>query len=244
MYATIKRMLLAALRVPHDPEPPAGSAESIRVFRAGTRLYHWNLFYWGMLQFVAAMGLFWGLVIVANFAGYFPYWLRRASQAVEIFGVAGFVAQLPFTFWKQKLDYEMRWYIVTDRSLRIRTGLWTVQEITMTFANVQKVQLAQGPLQKLLGLATVAVSSAGGGGAAPGEEGKSQKADPHAARFEGVDNAGEIRDLILDRLRRYRDAGLGDTPLEWHSVVDADDSAAAAVLSAAQALRHSIERAR
>ena len=32
----------------------------------------------------------------------------------------------------------------------------------------------------------------------------------HRGHFHGVDNAVEIRDLILERLKRYRESGLGD----------------------------------
>ena len=32
----------------------------------------------------------------------------------------------------------------------------------------------------------------------------------HTGVFHGVDNAAEIRDLILQRLRSFRDSGLGD----------------------------------
>lgn len=229
MYSFMKRILLQTLRVPNDPEPPAGSPDSIRVFRAGPRLYYWNLFHWAFLQLFAVMGLFGTFAMVAKVADHATSLVGTMLHVGELLGVAGFLAQLPFTFWKQKLDYEMRWYIVTDRSLRIRSGLWSVQEITMTFANIQKVQMARGPLQKLLGLATVEVSSAGGG-AGSKENGKPQGADRHAARFEGVANAAEIRDLILERLRRYRDAGLGDTPHE------AGPSAAEDLLAAAKAL--------
>jgi hypothetical protein len=67
----------------------------------------------------------------------------------------------------------------------------------------------------------------------------------HEAVFHGVDNAVELRDLILDRLRRFREAGLGD-PDDQHAnpaadtTVSADGGALAAakdVLAEARALR-------
>jgi hypothetical protein len=65
-------------------------------------------------------------------------------------------------------------------------------------------------LQKVLGIADVQVSTAGGGGSVHAEGKGVASANRHTALFEGVSNAPEIRDLILDRLKRYRDAGLGD----------------------------------
>ena len=77
----------------------------------------------------------------------------------------------------------------------------------MSFANLQQVVVTQGPLQRLLGLADVRVQSAGGGGDTHEKGGGDSL---HTGVFHGVDNAGEIRDLILERLRHFRETGLGD----------------------------------
>jgi len=130
-------------------------------------------------------------------------WLKLA----EALAVGGYLLQLPFTLMFARLDYSCRWYMVTDRSLRIRTGLLTVQESTMSFANLQQVEVKQGPLQRWLGLADLRVQSAGGGG---GQHEAQQGDSLHTGVFHSVENAAEIRDLILDRLRQFRQASLGD----------------------------------
>lgn len=140
-------------------------------------------------------------------AGRLPPWAFPLLWVLKVGGFLVYLAQIPVTFVVLRLEYEMRWYIVTDRSLRIRAGAWKVQETTMSFANLQQVEVTQGPLQRLLGLADVRVQSAGGGS---GEHDPHADDSMHRARFHGVDNAQEIRDLILERLRRYRTAGLGD----------------------------------
>lgn len=206
----IKTLLLWLARIPAEPEPPAGSAESIRVFRASPNLFYWNLVGWGASQLVVLFLL--GLVL---FAGYriepkLPNWGRFALSAGQGIAVTLFLLQFAISGYKQRLDYEMRWYVVTDRSLRIRSGIFFVREVTMTFANIQRVSLNQGPLQRLLGIADVQVSTAGGGGQVHAEGKGVAAANRHTALFEGVSNAREIRDLILERLRLYRDAGLGD----------------------------------
>ena len=136
-----------------------------------------------------------------------PGWVVPVIVFFEYWGILLFIVQLPVTFAAVRLDFEMHWYIVTDRSLRIRTGLMRLQESTMSFANLQQVEVKQGPLQRFLGLADVHVQSAGGGGDhQPGQVGDSL----HTGIFHSVNNANEIRDLILDRLRQFRQAGLGD----------------------------------
>jgi len=239
MFVRLRKLLLRLLRVPPEPEPPFGDPSSVRVFRASRKLYYLRLAGWGGGQFAALIGIiFWFSVIGVSereanrvrsqgntglFSGlsagqnkvvtqplrHLPPALFKLFSIAEAFGLVVYLVQLGVTYATVRLDYELRWYIVTDRSLRIRSGLWVVQEATMSYANLQQVMVTQGPLERLLGIANVKVESAGGGGksASPGE---GHKESMHAGVFHGVDNAAEIRDLILQRLRSFRDSGLGD----------------------------------
>lgn len=138
---------------------------------------------------------------------------RPAMLVIWFFEIGGFVVylfQLPVTFLLARMDYDLRWYMVTDRSLRIRHGLWKVNESTMSFANIQQVVVSQGPFQRLLGLSDVKVQSAGGGGGGDKDDPHGKEDDMHLGLFHSVTNPEEIRDLILERLRRYRQSGLGD----------------------------------
>ena len=106
------------------------------------------------------------------------------------------------------LRFDTTWYVLSDRSLRIRRGIWIIHETTITFENVQNVTISQGPLQRWFGIADVVVETAGGSGGR-GEQ-HAGLAAGHQGMVEGLDNAPQIRDLILSRLRRSRSAGLGD----------------------------------
>ena len=200
--------LLRLLRVPPRPEPPAGAPGTVRLFRAAPNFLRYELVQWGLKQLGALWGLGAGLYAL-NFVPSFPWdeWLVVA----EVLGVASFVAQVPVTLVGVALDFRMRWYLVTDRSLRVREGILRVREQTMSFANIQNLAVRQGPLQRLLGIADLEVRTAGGGdgGAKSGKE-HGEGHSLHLAYFRGVDNAEEIKGLILDRLRRLRDSGLGD----------------------------------
>lgn len=159
-----------------------------------------------------------------------PPWAFPILWVLKFLGLALYLLQLPLTYAVRRLDYEMRWYVVTDRSLRIRTGVWSVQETTMSFANLQQVEVTQGPLQRLLGLADVKVQSAGG---SDNPHGKPHD-DLHTGHFHGVDNAQEIRDLIQARLKRFRESGLGDPEEARHAaqLAAAERHAASAVATA------------
>src|SRR5262245_49010917 len=58
-FRGIERRVLDLLAVPLAPEVPEGSAESIRVFRAGENYYTWSLLVW------AARGLLLGAALAA-----------------------------------------------------------------------------------------------------------------------------------------------------------------------------------
>jgi membrane protein YdbS with pleckstrin-like domain len=231
MMHWLHKNILHLMKVPAEPQPPDGSAGSARVFRSGRNYYRWRLALWfsanvGALTLLAAV-LF-GLAQPIK-AG--PPRSQYIAEVLMVLLVTVFLVSAFFTFLQQRMNYELRWYVVTDRCLRIRSGILNVHEITTTFANIQEVRLSSGPLQKLLGLADVEVHSAGGG-SGRGSSGS------HVARFEGVDNAPEIRDFILVRLRQYRDSGLGEKD-QSRSLAFSDGSQAAAqtVLTEARALR-------
>jgi membrane protein YdbS with pleckstrin-like domain len=231
MMHWLHKNILHLMKVPAEPQPPDGSAGSARVFRSGRNYYRWRLALWfsanvGALILLAAV-LF-GLAQPIK-AG--PPRSQYIAEVLMVLLVTAFLVSAFFTFLQQRMNYELRWYVVTDRCLRIRSGILNVHEITTTFANIQEVRLSSGPLQKLLGLADVEVHSAGGGS-------RKGSSDSHVARFEGVDNAPEIRDFILVRLRQYRDSGLGEKD-QSRSLAFSDGSQAAAqtVLTEARALR-------
>ncbi len=138
-----------------------------------------------------------------------PVWSFPLLWVLKGLGFAAYLIQLPVTYAIRRLDWELRWYMVTDRSLRIRHGVWKVSESTMSFANIQQVVVTQGPVQRFLGLSDVRVQSAGGG-SGEGEHRHGHDDDMHLGLFHGVTNGSEIRDLILARLRHFRESGLGD----------------------------------
>jgi membrane protein YdbS with pleckstrin-like domain len=203
-----KDVVLRLARVPAEPHVPEGAEESVRVFNAGRNYFTWRLILWGLGNAATALGLL--VAFGFSFIPTLPPLVRGIWLAVEAGAVGVFVASIPMTYFLQRLNYEMRWYIVTDRSLRIRSGVVWLQEITMTFANIQGIRVNANPIERLLGLANVEVRSAGGGGS--DEHGA--RSSGHVGKFAGVDNAEGIRDLLVERLRVYRDSGLGEKTVE------------------------------
>ncbi len=248
MVERLKAFVLKMMKVPPEPQPPAGSQGSVTIFRASKRFFQLNLVRWGFAQVSTLIGIIVALTFLRTGAFGLESVLERIPYedltmtlitVAEVFGIALFVIQIPISFFLVVLDWEMRWYIVTDRSLRIREGVVRVKEMTMTFANVQEVSIQQGPLQRLLGISDLKVRTAGGGAASgpPAKQRHQEAHSLHIGYFHGVDNAGAIRDLILERLKQQRDAGLGDPDqVQVESAGGAPEIAATGLLTAARGL--------
>lgn len=200
MYELLKRISFPLLKVEDArPEPPAGHEkdESLRIFRACPAYLRYKLFYWKLYAAV------WALAVLCASAVILAIDVRLIFLVVPLLLFATYKAGVLYAV--ARLDYEMRWYVISDRSLLIRQGVWIVREITLTFANAQNVHVKQGPIERLFGFSNVEVDTAGGGG-----EKKEPGAQGHRAVLRGLDDPQEVRELILDHLRHQRTAGLGD----------------------------------
>ncbi len=243
---THRSRLLGWLRVPPEPAAPAGD-EHVRIFRAAPNYFRYRLCLWSARQAVGIVGLLAYLGFVTRLAPEFgPPALRvgplRLTQdtiltllmLAEIGGIAVYAVQVAASAAILRLDFEQRWYLVSNRSLRIREGLVRLQEKTMTFANVQHVGIRQNPIQRWLGIADVEVRTAGGG--AGDKDQHSSGSDLHLAYLRGVDDATAIRDVIRERLKQHGDAGLGD-PDDAPERARRPGPGATALTAAARALR-------
>jgi len=238
MHEKLKTLLLRLLKVPAEPEAPAGSPGSVKVFRAAANFYKLNLILWTVRQVSGLIGIiafltFWHTTVGKKAPG----GVNLAIDIIELIGIVGFLVQIPFTFMLVRLDYEMRWYIVTDRSLRIRTGIWNVRESTLTFANIQQITVGQGPLQRLLGIYDLEVTTAGGGSGGGHHSHGGQGQSMHQGFFHGIDNAPEVRAMMLERLRHLRDTGLGDPDETHHEEIKAPETSSAVLDVARELLR-------
>jgi hypothetical protein len=219
----LRGWVLRFFHVPPEPRLPAGEPGTARVFRASRNYWRLRLIQWSAKQAATVAGFmfFMGMLQFAPESINLKNKGQRRqiptapflvyARNLEALAVGLWILQLPITFALARLDYELRWYIVTDRSARLREGILTLSEMTFTLANVQDIRIRQGPLQRLLGLADVELRTAGGSEPTPGGGGHGGSSrNLHVAQFRGVDNADAIRDLVVDRMRRARGAGLGD----------------------------------
>jgi membrane protein YdbS with pleckstrin-like domain len=234
MYSSFRQFCERLLRIPPDPEPPPGDEASTRLFRAAPAYYKYLLILWALKSLLALFIV--SMVMIGPVVGAFVAAKKGKPFGLLLLLIPGVVftsviALRLFALALVRLDFEKRWYVVTNRSLRVREGVAVVREMTVTFANIQNIAVSQGPIQRALGIADLRVDTAGGG-AINAEKHPGQNL--HTAWFRGVNNASEVRQVIQERLGQFKDTGLGD----HDDRLAAPPSSAPAVLAALRELDH------
>jgi membrane protein YdbS with pleckstrin-like domain len=202
IYRGVWASVVSLFRVPPHPPTLPASGEAVRSLRpAPGYLRYLKFIFWVMLVPGDAVPLaIWVAISVA-----FPaLGILLAVPCLILVIAPDIVAYIAI-----HLRYDTTWYVLTDRSLRIRRGIWVIHETTISFENVQNVEMRQGPLQRVFGIADVIVQTAGGG-AQHGSSHGSTSPSAHVGILQGLDDAEAVRDQILDRVMRTRSAGLGD----------------------------------
>ena len=215
IYEGIWGVLSNLFCVPRDPpELPFHIAENIVARKPSPGFMQYLKLQFWVMTLVLVVSLTIGSLIVV-LASENP-WLLVGS--LLLLGMLLFFAAV--SYLSIYLRFDTTWYVFSDRSMRLRRGIWLIRESTITFENIQNVKVTQGPLQRYFGIANVVVETAGGGGNQGNPHGGS---GTHAGLIEGVAEASEIRNSIMSRVQLGQSTGLGDE----------EDAPSGAVLSAA-----------
>ena len=202
IYRGVWASIVSLFRVPPHPPTLPVEGEDVRSLRpAPGFLRYLKFFFWLLL----VPGDVIPIAVWAAIAIPFP----ALGLALAVPFLILLVAPDVIAYIAIHLRYDTTWYVLTDRSLRIRRGIWVIHETTISFENIQNVEVHQGPLQRYFGISDVIVQTAGGGvQQAQGRSSPSPGA--HVGMLQGLDDAATVRDQILDRVQRTRSAGLGD----------------------------------
>lgn len=200
VYRGIWGVLSGVFKVPQTPpDLPRLSDEFFLTIKPARGFVHYLRckLVWGLLtSFVLLVLVAGGLMAAEPLTGFLSAPLVIVLEVVV--GVLGFFAI--------QLRYDTTWYVLNERSMRLRRGIFIIQETTITFENIQNVSIKQGPLQRWFKISTIVVETAGGGGKT--KEGAESAL--HSGILEGIENANEIRDLLMTRMAQSRRSGLGD----------------------------------
>lgn len=202
-YEGVWSMLTKWFRVPRQPPTlPAADDSVITSFRPSDNyLRYLKVFFWiGCLAIDVLLVILWIVIaIAAPLIGILITPLMLIVMFIP--DIVAFVAI--------HLKFDTTWYVLSDRSMRIRRGIWIIHETTITFENIQNVRLTQGPIERYFGFANLVVETAGGGSAEGEVHGQA-----HQGIMVGLANASEVRDRIMAKVRQFQSAGLGDERFE------------------------------
>ncbi len=254
MFEGWKGRVLSLLRIPDRPHIPPGEEAQAEIFLAGRGFYAYLLLRWVRKQGGALVGLIFSTYFLHHLitgpsmtkwstrAAFRPWvgWAQELFFVLEVLAWLAFLVQLLLTYIMVTWDYECRFYVLTDRCLRIQEGLWTFRAKTFSLANLQDLDVRKGPMQRLLGIGDLKVRTAGGG-AEHQAEGMESDQGMHVGLIQGVADPDRIKVRLMDRMRHHRDAGLGESKEAAPLSSEHLEPAYRAVLEAARGLRKALE---
>lgn len=206
VYRGLWAVIVPLLCVPKEPPSiPVSSARggAVRSFQPAPGWLKYMKFWFWIVLAITDIGLTIGYVAAAAALIIEGLWWVAALLLPPVL-VLIIVPDI-IAFIAIHLKYDATWYVMTDRSIRIRRGIMIIRETTVTFENVQNVKVQQGPVQRHFGIADVIIETAGASAVQKGGVGVGNQ-----ARIEGVADAPALRDQILARLKQSKSAGLGD----------------------------------
>ncbi len=212
-YRGIWGVLTPYFKLPKEPPNlPRAAGETVEYLHPSEEYLRYRKFQFWIMLFV--MDIFFTIVWLIIFVSFPIVGILITPLALAIIILPDIVAYIGI-----HLNYDTTWYVLSDRTMRLRRGVWTMHETTITFENIQNIHVQQGPLQRWFGFSNLMVQTAGGGGDAAHGGGMS---GAHVGVLEGLHNAQEIRERILARCGRNAGSGLGDelTDTERTSIDD------------------------
>ena len=205
VYQGILGTLARWLRVPLiPPSVPPGQPRWVRSFGPAESFLRYL-----KLQYLLVVGLL--ALVLVPLSILILFGLLRDGKPLGAIALLLLVI-LPAAVWALvgyaalRFQFDTTWYVMTDRAIRLRSGIWVLKELTVTFDNVQNVKIRQGPVQRWLGIGDVTIETAAVGAVNP----QNGATSASTAVVAGVADSQEIRDRIVERMRASRSAGLGD----------------------------------
>lgn len=200
IYRGIWLGLVHCFRVPDGPPLlPAAMHGELRVFHPSRRyLSYLKAYFWVGLVLVDLLILLgWLLIFWAN---------ATIGWILAIPALVLAIAPDILAYIAIHLRYDTIWYAVSSRGLYVRRGIIVITEHTITLENIQNVSVRRGPIEQLFRIATLVVETAG----ASAHDEESSFMVGNQTIMVGLEDADELRDLLMQHVRSSTSAGLGD----------------------------------
>lgn len=122
-------------------------------------------------------------------------------------------------------------YEIQDDEVIMHVGIWTKSVKHVPYRTVTNLIVKRGILDRLFGLGTLKIQTAGMSGTTGAEE-----------SLEGLDNVQEVYDMVVTELRRFRGSMAPTAAEEEIEPAAASTDALSAILTEVRAIRHALEK--
>jgi membrane protein YdbS with pleckstrin-like domain len=192
--------------------PPMEDVTRGKVFTPDTSFYYKEWF----TAIVIAVFL-WMLAVGGLILGSFIYmmdnnetWYTFFAVFFDVLPILGFWYAISLVFWWLPIMIGIPLYIRTIEysvisksgtvmpEIYVKKGLINVTRKHVPFRTITNISSRAGPVDRLFGIGTVEIQTAGYSGGPGGHAGPEEK-------LEGITFYEEVRDFILQELRRFRD---------------------------------------
>ncbi len=195
-------------------KPPMEDVTSGRVFKPDTRFYYKQWF-----GAIMTAGFLWliavGLLILGDFihvqeTAPADGWGTFFAIFFDVLPILSFWYAISLVFWLLPALIGIHFYIrnieysVISKSgtvmpeIYVKKGLVNITRKHVPFRTITNISSRAGPIDRLFGIGTVEIQTAGFSGGASGQGGPEEK-------LEGITFFEEVRDFILQELRKFRD---------------------------------------
>ncbi len=193
-------------------KPPMEDVTSGRVFKPDTRFYYkeWftstcvAMFIWVLAVGVLVLGG-WIYMMDNNetWSTFFAVFFDVLPILSFWYGLSLVVWWLPIMIGIPLYIRSIEYSVISKRGtvmpeIYVKKGLVNVTRKHVPFRTITNISSRAGPLDRLFGIGTVEIQTAGFSGGAGGQAGPEEK-------LEGITFYEEVRDFILQELRKFRD---------------------------------------
>lgn len=120
-------------------------------------------------------------------------WGTAILLTCMIVGIPLLPIVLPIVYLFLKRYYERLEVVLTRRDLKVRRGIWNVEEKSVPLEKITDLALYQGPLMRLFDIKGMRVETAG------------QSSQGALVSIVGIEDVDEFRDAVLDQRDRISD---------------------------------------
>ena len=194
-------------------KPPMEDVTAGRVFKPDRRFYYkeWlgmtfvALFLWLVVNGFLLLG---AGIYMTDVSG--ATWATFYAVVFDVFPILSFWFAISMIFWWLPVMVGIPLYIrnieysviskagTTMPEIYVKKGLINITRKHVPFRTITNISSRAGPIDRMLGIGTVEIQTAGFSGGASGQGGPEEK-------LEGITFYEEVRDFVLQELRRFRD---------------------------------------